>query len=145
MRPDCCRNTPGTETPRRVHGTPPRWCRAGSRRGCILSFSGSLRHRDEGLVVVQRDVDATIVRANQLRVCGSAVRCASPGPAATDRRRTIHPTTATARIDISTDLRLPLGRHRSMLGPLISRESKMIYELRVYHCVPGRLPDLIKR
>ena len=21
----------------------------------------------------------------------------------------------------------------------------MIYELRVYHCVPGRLPDLIKR
>ena len=21
----------------------------------------------------------------------------------------------------------------------------MIYELRVYHCVPGRLPDLVKR
>ena len=21
----------------------------------------------------------------------------------------------------------------------------MIYELRVYHCVPGRLPDLLKR
>src|ERR1700733_98842 len=25
------------------------------------------------------------------------------------------------------------------------RRTKMIYELRVYHCVPGRLPDLIKR
>src|SRR5678815_1170497 len=28
---------------------------------------------------------------------------------------------------------------------LSQRESGMIYELRVYHCVPGRLPDLIKR
>ena len=24
-------------------------------------------------------------------------------------------------------------------------EDEMIYELRVYHCVPGRLPDLLKR
>ncbi len=25
------------------------------------------------------------------------------------------------------------------------RELEMIYELRIYHCVPGKLPDLIKR
>src|SRR5499427_3848473 len=28
---------------------------------------------------------------------------------------------------------------------MAGKEPNMIYELRVYHCVPGRLPDLIKR
>ncbi len=30
-------------------------------------------------------------------------------------------------------------------GVVRTKEEKMIYELRVYHCVPGRLPDLIRR
>src|SRR5215470_13860902 len=25
------------------------------------------------------------------------------------------------------------------------RENDMLYELRIYHCIPGRLPDLLKR
>jgi hypothetical protein len=41
---------------------------------------------------------------------------------------------------------LPRGGRGRMLGddPHLW-ESNMIYELRVYHCVPGRLPDLSKR
>src|SRR5205807_8104983 len=83
--------------------------------------------------------------ANDGRVCGSAGRCASTKPAATHRTRRNPLTIVTARIERPTDLCLPLGRHHSMLGHLISWESQMIYELRVYHCVPGRLPDLMKR
>jgi hypothetical protein len=40
---------------------------------------------------------------------------------------------------------LPTTHPRSKLIPSIHREDDMIYELRIYECVPGRLPDLNKR
>jgi hypothetical protein len=40
---------------------------------------------------------------------------------------------------------LPTTHRRSRLIPSIHREDDMIYELRIYECVPGRLPDLNKR
>jgi NIPSNAP len=43
---------------------------------------------------------------------------------------------------------LAVGRlwpHSQSPFDLTNPEETMIYELRVYHCVPGRLPDLIKR
>jgi hypothetical protein len=38
---------------------------------------------------------------------------------------------------------VPIGPHAA--DSKIDGGNKMIYELRVYHCVPGRLPDLLKR
>jgi hypothetical protein len=38
----------------------------------------------------------------------------------------------------------PASRQRS-IAPLINLETDMIYELRIYTCLPGRLPALLKR
>jgi hypothetical protein len=44
-----------------------------------------------------------------------------------------------------TDHALAERRRRQHSVSSSEGEVDMIYELRVYHCVPGRLPDLIKR
>ena len=43
-----------------------------------------------------------------------------------------------------SELMLPRSRARRMLRPAWEGEI-MLYELRIYECVPGRLPDLLKR
>jgi hypothetical protein len=40
---------------------------------------------------------------------------------------------------------LPQAGSGGIVAPSSLEETGMIYELRVYHCVPGRLPALLKR